>query len=312
MLKPRAFIAIPSATKPNERMALASKNSRIGDMLLLAEEAPASPFKAEAYITAGTALRKAGQFNFALEQLEKGLAITPSDLQGLREKSVCMQALAMAGNPENRLQSKQHHIQNTLDPTASPEQWRPRKVILFSGHMVDTPGRETPRFPPEKREVAAQRISKELERLDVGADDLALTQGACGGDILFTEACLQRHVKVHWLQPYDEPDFIQRSVLPGGEVWRNRYQKIKPQLAAPILSAPATLGEPPKHSGHGYAYVRCNLWLLYTALAYGVDRVVFLCLWDGEGGSSPGGTAHMYEEVNQRTGKVIRIDSHSL
>ena len=46
-------------------------------------------------------------------------------------------------------------------------------------------------------------------------------------------------------------------------------------------------------------FERCNLWLLYTALACGVDKVRFICLWDGSGGDGPGGTAHMYNAINQ-------------
>ena len=53
--------------------------------------------------------------------------------------------------------------------------------------------------------------------------------------------------------------------------------------------------------GHANAFERCNLWLLYSALARGVDRVRFICLWDGGGGDGPGGTAHLYREVKRRT-----------
>lgn len=59
-------------------------------------------------------------------------------------------------------------------------------------------------------------------------------------------------------------------------------------------------------------YERCNLWLLYTALALGIDKVRFICLWNGEGGDGPGGTAHMYREVNDRTGQVTWIDTGKL
>ena len=33
-------------------------------------------------------------------------------------------------------------------PESGPQP--PRKVVLFSGHMIDAPGREKPRFPPDK------------------------------------------------------------------------------------------------------------------------------------------------------------------
>lgn len=135
---------------------------------------------------------------------------------------------------------------------------------------------------------------------------------ACGGDLLFTEACQQRGVKVHWLQPFREPEFIQKSVVQSDELWRQRYLDAKTKLAAPIRSAPDELGEPPAYAERGYAYQRCNLWLLYTALAYGVDKVRFVCLWNGGGGDGPGGTEHMYNEVKHRTGQVTWLDTRTL
>ncbi|MDP2963370.1 MAG: hypothetical protein Q8N54_11480 [Sulfurimicrobium sp.] len=189
------------------------------------------------------------------------------------------------------------------------DRWQPRQVFLFSGHMIDTPDRLTPRFPPEKESIAAQKIADTLDQFGAGPDDLALTQGACGGDLLFTEACHQRGVKMHWLQPFAEPDFIRKSVVPGGEAWRKRYLAAKSRLAAPIRSIPDELGGQLPQTD---PYERCNLWLLYTALAHGADKVRFICLWNGEGGDGPGGTAHMYKEVRRRSGRVAWIDTRTL
>ena len=50
-----------------------------------------------------------------------------------------------------------------------PNDWSPRKAVLFSGHMIDAPGREKPRFPPDKEPVAAGAIASALADLDVGA-----------------------------------------------------------------------------------------------------------------------------------------------
>src|SRR5690606_21992090 len=97
--------------------------------------------------------------------------------------------------------------------------WQPRQVLLFSGHMIDAPDRDKPRFPAAKEAVAARKIAETLGRLDAGPEDLALTQGSCGGDILFAEACLKRGVRLTLLQPFDEAQFIEKSVLPGGESW---------------------------------------------------------------------------------------------
>lgn len=199
-----------------------------------------------------------------------------------------------------------------IDLAQSDNRRQPRQVFLFSGHLIDAPDRPTPRFPPEKETGAAREIAAALDRDGAGPDDLALTQGACGGDLLFTEACQQRGVQVHWMQPFREPDFIRKSVVRCGETWRRRYLDARTRLAGPIRSATDELGPPPPGSEPGYPYERCNLWLLYTALAWGLDKVRFICLWNGEGGDGPGGTAHLYNEVKNRTGRVTWIDTRTL
>lgn len=246
-----------------------------------------------------------------------------------------MKAHSIAGMPSesnpDTFEQTQPELQKTFDfhPTAVDDAiialeqalkslsilkdgWRPRQVFLFSGHMIDEPGRPTPRFPANKETIAALKIAEALDQTAAGPEDLALTQGACGGDLLFSEACQQRGVKVQWLQPFCEEEFIQNSVLPGGEVWRSRYLSARNKLALPLRSAPEELGDPPRNAENGYPYQRCNLWLLYTALAWGVDKVRFICLWNGGGGDGPGGTAHMYQQVKQRNGQVTWIDTRNL
>lgn len=472
-----------------DRITLARKAGDIGDVLVLADEAPIAAFRAEAWINAGETLRKAEHFNFALEQIERGLAIEPHNLKGLREQGVCLQRLALVGKPGHSLDRVRNHYRNVLElypkdqetwallgrvdkdawvaswrrtgstaeqmrdeaacedallraainsyatayrsnpkhyysginvlilmhlyrhltkdsrydramntmagavrfaaesePDESQRYWskatlgdlevldgtpdtiqaaykeaiekndknwsafnssraqlqllkdlsfrpehvdagiatfdcamqklakpqdhrQPRQVFLFSGHMIDAPGRQPPRFPAEKESVAAQKIAETLDKLDVGPEDLALTQGACGGDLLFTEACQQRRITVRWLQPFDEAEFIERSVVCSDEAWRDRYLAAKAAGATGIRSAPEQLGPPPKGVN---PFERCNLWLLYTALSYGIDKVRFICLWNGAGSDKPGGTAHMYREVKRRTGQVTWLDTRSM
>lgn len=188
-------------------------------------------------------------------------------------------------------------------------QLQPKHVFLFSGHMIDAPNRQKPRFPAAKEAAAAQKIAEALDRLDAGAKDLALTQGACGGDLLFTEACQQRGVTVQWLQPFHEPEFIQKSVVCHNEAWHARYLAARAKLRTEIRSAPQELGPLPAGVD---PYERCNLWLFETALSYGPNKVQFVCLWDGGGGDGPGGTAHMYQEVKRQTGHVTWIDTRLL
>jgi tetratricopeptide (TPR) repeat protein len=470
------------------RINLARQAGRIGDLLVLAGEGPVAAFRADAWIKAGEALRKARGFEFALEHLDRGLEIEPDHLKGVQEKGICLQRLALMGVPGHSLERAREHYRSVLKahpldpetwgllgrvdkdawteawrrPGSTPEQmrddaryedallraaidsytkayrakpshyysginaltlmhlfrhltgdtgydramatmagavrfaaecetdpgqlfwskatlgdlevlvgtldtataayreaiaknekdwfaldssvaqlrllqdlgfrpetveagiatfaraldrlkkpadrWEPRQVLLFSGHMIDAPDRPVPRFPADKDPIAARRIGEALTQLGAGPDDLALCQAAAGGDLLFLEACQQLgvHCQVHL--PFPESDFIQRSILPsaGGVQWRERFYAMKAKLGSPPRIMPMELGPLPKGVD---PFERCNLWLLYTALAAGVDKVRFVCLWNGGGGDGPGGTAYMYNEVQRRTGRVQWIDT---
>ena len=130
-----------------ERLELAQKANppQIGDILILAEEAPVESWQADAWIKAGIALTQAQRYKFALEQLDRGLAIDPDHLQGLQNKIICLQQL---GN-------------EAMDSLSQSEgQWQPKQVFLFSGHMVDVQGRNPSRFPDSKVAIAAQKLKR--------------------------------------------------------------------------------------------------------------------------------------------------------
>lgn len=475
-----------------ERIERARRAERIGDMLVLADEAPVAAFRSEAWISCGSALRKANRFRFALEQLEKGLAIEPANLRAQREKGICLQRLAIAGEPGHSLDRARAHYRRVLDDhpkdaetwalaarvdkdawleewrspgssteqkradaaeaiellsiamdqyasgfrcnpahyysginaltlmhlvrhltddpandhrmevmagavrfaaeceedpsqqywalatladlevltgradtvkvayrkaiarnkdrdrfalessrsqllllqdlgfhpeavsagialldraiektTPDPERWQPRQAILFSGHMMDAPARPEPRFPAAMEAAATERIAAALDALGAGAEDIAFCQAAAGGDLIFLEACQRRGMGCQVLLPFEEAIFLQRSVVPSvhGQQWRDRYVAMKEKLTMPIRLMPDELGPTPDK---GNPYERCNLWLLNSALACGIDRVRFITLWNGGGGDGPGGTAHLVEEVQQRTGRVTWIDTRSL
>lgn len=472
------------------RVDLARRNGHIGDMLVLADEAPVSAFRAEAWIKAGEALRKAEHFRFALEQLERALEIDPTNRKALQEKGICLQRLALRGEPSHSLERAREHYNKAMqlhpadtemlalmarvdkdewvqawrrpkrtkeqmredaayeeallrsaidryacgyrtDPThyfsginaltlmhvhrhltgdtrydrdaeimagavrfaassetddctlfwakatlgdlelltgtpasvrtayqeaiarndrdwfalnsclaqlemlddlsfrpdvvasalatfrralerlTPPAKWSPRYAFLFSGHMIDAPDRAEPRFPSEKEPLASKRIADTLDQLGAGAEDLALCQAAAGGDLLFIEACQQRGVRCQILLPFPEPGFIDQSIIrsANGDAWRERFYEAKAKLTDPIRIMPEELGRLPHDVD---PFERCNLWLLYSALACGIDKVRFIALWNGGGGDGPGGTQHMYNEVKRRTGRVTWIDTRKL
>jgi len=184
---------------------------------------------------------------------------------------------------------------------------RPRKVALFSGHMIDAPGRETPRFPPDMEPIAARAIAETLDALAIGALDLAICGGACGGDLLFAEAALARHASLELYLPFEEPEFLDKSVNFADRNWRDRYFEAAGKAAVHI--APRELGPLADREN---PYERNNRWMLDSALRFGADQVEFVCLWNGEGGGGPGGTSDMMDEVQKRGGKVRWLDTNKL
>ena len=129
---------------------------------------------------------------------------------------------------------------------------------------------------------------------------------ACGGDILFIEACLKRNMRVEILLPFAEADFIKESVAFAGDDWVTRFYNIRnhPNVSIQLQSdkvGPLPQGDNP--------YERNNRWALYSALIYGIDRIRFIALWDGKGGDGPGGTGHMMQEVRRLGGIAEHLDT---
>lgn len=202
-----------------------------------------------------------------------------------------------------------------LDRLTKPaDRWQPRQVFLFSGHRIDEPGRAQPRFPADKISIAADQIAQTLDQFGATAADLAYCQAASGGDLLFLEACQKRGVRCQVLLPFPQPEFIQKSIRPSvdGDKWTKRFYDVDARLTqdqTPMRIMPEALGPLPKGVD---AFERCNLWLLYSALSNGIDKVQFIALWNGAGGDGPGGTQHLYDEVQRRTGRVTWLKTKEL
>ena len=183
----------------------------------------------------------------------------------------------------------------------------PRKVTLFSGHMIDAPSREKPRFPPDREPIAARAIAEALADLDVGPADLAICGGACGGDLLFAEAALARGASFELYIPFDEPTFLKKSVDFANQNWHARYFAAK--ALAVLHVAASELG--PLQEGQD-PYARNNCWMLASAFRFGSGKVDFLFLWNGEGGDGPGGTHHMMDAVRNWGGRTRWLDTTKL
>ncbi|MGH8772587.1 MAG: hypothetical protein ACREV2_15645 [Burkholderiales bacterium] len=175
--------------------------------------------------------------------------------------------------------------------------------------MIDRPERKDPRFPAAAAPVAAAAIAQQLDSLAAGPSDLAICGGACGGDLLFAEACLQRGLRLEIYLQFAEPEFLQASVAFAGGEWVQRYYQVKANPLTKVLVMPDELGALPAGID---PYSRNNLWQLYSALCNGPRRVRFIALWNGEAADGPGGTRDMVEIVEKHSGQAYILDTGAL
>lgn len=184
---------------------------------------------------------------------------------------------------------------------------QPEQVILFAGHMIDCCDRPNPRFPPEMETEATEKIQQILEKLQANSQDLAIASGiACGGDILFLEACLARQINIEVYLPFAPDEFIAASVSFAGEHWVKRFEQIINHPLVKLHLQPQELGILPEGVN---PFERNNLWALDSSVIYGIDRVRLIVLWDGKRGDGAGGTFDMVKQVSEFGGTVEHIDT---
>jgi len=190
----------------------------------------------------------------------------------------------------------------------------PPRVLLFTGHMIDAPGREKPRFPPDKEGVARQAIRKaiETEKARPGGVALGIAGGASGGDILFHEICAELGIQTQLFLALPKNQFIKASVAPAQGDWVQRFDKLAETLPVRVLAEskelPAWLAEKKDYT----IWQRNNLWMLHNALAQGGKNVTLIALWNGQKGDGPGGTGDLVERAQERDALPVILDTRKL
>ena len=109
-------------------------------------------------------------------------------------------------------------------------------VVVFSGHMIDHPTREVPRFPPdpELEQKVSLAIKEEIEKLNA---TVGYCSAACGSDILFAERMLERDAELHIVLPFARKDFYSVSVdfdLHEMSEWRRRCDALLDNSAVKV------------------------------------------------------------------------------
>jgi hypothetical protein len=195
----------------------------------------------------------------------------------------------------------------------------PVRVILFTGHMLDAPGRDKDkaRFPNTPEAVAAARkmiekVVKE-EMNEDGGVSFGIAGGACGSDILFHEVCNALNIPTQLLLALPEAQFQAESVNRGGVDWVMRYQQLCQRVTPRVLADSKDL--PRWLSGRkGYdIWQRNNLWMMFNALATQARNLTLIALYNREKDpDGPGGTAHLVNVAANWGFKTVELDARQL
>ena len=257
--------------------------------------------------------------DFAKRSVRQQLRIY-RDLDVLDEN--CTEVFKVVGEPDPQPESgAQPH-----PPSAH------KRVLLFAGHMIDAPDRQTPRFPADKELAAREKIKQAVvKEMNTGAGvAVAYAGGANGGDILFQEVCAELGIETRLYLAVQPQIYVTKSVNIGGPTWVKRFWDLHAAHAARnqvrILSSnteaakndveylPAWLRDKPNYN----IWQRNNLWMLFNALTEGCDEktgdpnLTLIALWDGKEGDGPGGTGHLVEKVKNLGARCEIINTNDL
>ncbi len=235
--------------------------------------APAQRMEYWAVATAADAALILGDKEAALSRYRHAVAIAPRAFGNLR--AVCDNASAI------------------LAAQGLPADWLasvfPRPVVgVFSGHMLDAPGRAASRFPVDAEDEARVAIAAAIEShaLDVG-----VAAAAQGADILFLEAMQAAGKETLVVLPCPVDEFRRTSVVATAHPsWGERFDRVIARADRTMIVAPHR-GEDLGYQFHGA--VMAGAALLRADATAG--RTVALALWDGLPGGVGGTGAVVIE-----------------
>ena len=258
----------------------------------------------------------------------------------MRVASAYQAAMSSRLNPGNRRSIREQvemyrdlgifteNVTPTLDLLVEPQGSKSTEKIhplIFTGHMIDGPGRVRPRFPASQEETAKEKIKEEISAIKAAADRrqeqlIGMAGATDGGDLLFHEACAELDIDTEVFLPVPERDY-RVTAMSGRSGWVERYhavltrakEKAKAKekedgvhILANADRLPAWLLGQAEYS----TWQRANQWVLHHAWATTtVDRVTVLALWNGEPGDGRGGTADMVDKAQAGPADVRVIET---
>jgi class 3 adenylate cyclase/tetratricopeptide (TPR) repeat protein len=166
-------------------------------------------------------------------------------------------------------------------------------VVAFTGHMLDAPGRKSPRFAQSAVEAVRGGIAGMLDRLDVR---IGYGSAACGADVLFHECLQQRGGESNVILPFDRGEFLRASVEFAGPDWVRRAEQV---LSRSFGVEQVTRGG---YGGDDLLFAYANRVILGKAILrsrFLETEPLLIAVWDGVASDAPGGTAECVQTWQQ-------------
>jgi hypothetical protein len=179
-------------------------------------------------------------------------------------------------------------------------------VACFTGHRVDEPGRQPPRFPRKRVGSIATRIKKAL---DDGNVRFGFSSAAGGSDILFIEQLLARGGEPTVFLPFPGKEFADTSV---GKDWLARFNAVLARLPVESIRVlePTKPRDPVLENA---SYGRCNERIQAAAVEagriYDETPILIAVLSQEEQDEKMGGTAEAVRHWQERlSGELVIIN----
>ena len=211
----------------------------------------------------------------------------------------CHQDIAVMRRQARRNLEKLGLERNALDSVLDVP-----RVAAFTGHMLDAPGRATPRFPADKVGAVRKAIAECLKKHEIG---YGFSSAARGSDLIFIEELKNMNGRPRVFLPFPREQFKKTSV---GYGWDERFERALKELEVVELSQ-----ELPPEDKQPEAYAGCNRKLLEEAIAKAKlldEEPLLITVWNGNPGDGAGGTADAVREWRNEGHPLEIIDISKL
>ena len=158
-------------------------------------------------------------------------------------------------------------------------------VLVYSGHMIDAPGRPVPRFDPSMETEVGNAIRAQLRKLKPA---VAYGSAACGADILCLEAVQELGSELHIVLPFSVEQFRATSVdIREDGHWGDRFERLLDSATEVLVIS----DQPPEGCDATYQYANLIMTGLARLRAQHLGAGLRgLAVWDGQVADQPGGT----------------------